>query len=93
MEERRRDYPDIVNRLTILEVMQQKDLDVAEDWRKRFCTKIDKLTDLVSTLPCDRREERWLSQGVQIKWMWGVLTFFATLEGVFIAALITHISK
>jgi hypothetical protein len=91
MEERRKDYPAIMERLAVLEVMQQKDLDVAEEWRKNFCLKLDRLTNMVIKLPCDRREERWLSQGVQIKWMWGILTFFVILEGVFITALINHI--
>jgi len=76
-----------------LKVLQEKDLDVAEDWRKIFCGKIDRLAEVVGQLPCDKRESRWLSQTVQLKYIWGVLTFFVTLEGIFIVALINHIGK
>lgn len=93
MEERRKDYPSIVERLIKLEVMQQKDLDVAEEWRGRFCTKLDKLMDMITVLPCDKREGRWLSQGVQLKWIWIAVTFMTGLNGVFIIALINHIGK
>ena len=92
-EERRQPDLEIKERLIKLEVMQQKDLDVAEDWRRIFCKKMDTLIDTVNGLPCDTREGRWLSQVVQLKYVWGVLTFFVLLEGIFISALITHIGK
>ncbi len=93
MEERRQGDLDIKERLIKLEVMQQKDLDVADEWRGIFCKKIDTLIETVSKLPCDKREGRWLSQSVQLKYIWGALTFFILLEGVFITSLIAHIGK
>ncbi len=93
MEDSQNDYSNIIERLIKLEVMQQKDLDVAEEWRKRFCTKIDKLTDMINDLPCDKRESRWTSLSAQIKWLWIAMTFVTGLNGVFIMALITHIGK
>ncbi len=92
-EERRQTDLEIKERLIRIEVMQQKDLDVAEDWRGIFCKKLDSLIDTVNKLPCDKRESRWLSQVVQVKYMWGILTFFIVLEGVFITTLLAHIGK
>jgi hypothetical protein len=93
MEEQGKDFFTIIERLTRLEVMQQKDLDVAEDWRKIFCAKLDKLTTIVVDLPCDKREGRWLSITTQTKWLWIAMTFLTGLNGIFIAALINHIGK
>ncbi len=93
MEELRQNYPEIKERLIRLEIMQQKDLDVADEWRGRFCAKMDKLTDMVFKLPCDVREGRWTSLTAQIKWVWIGVTFIIGLEGVFITALIYHIGK
>lgn len=92
-EERRQTDLEIKERLIKLEVLQQRDIDQADEWRGIFCKKIDSLIDTVNKLPCDKREGRWLSQAVQVKYMWGVLTFFIILEGVFITTLLAHIGK
>lgn len=111
MDERRKDYPSILDKLEELEryqtelrlaqnelkILQQKDLDVAEDWRLRFCAKLDKIMGWIEAAPCKERyaecSNRIQSQIVQIKWMWGILTFFVTLEGMFIVALLHHLGN
>ncbi len=77
--ERRKDYPEIKERLIKLEILQEQDIKEGNDWRVRFCNKLDKITDTITKLPCDRREGRWLSQGVQIKWAWIAITFIMTI--------------
>ena len=84
---------DIKERLIRLEVLQEKDIQEATDWRKIFCVKLDKLFDLVNTLPCDTREGRWASLLAQIKWLWVVFVFIIGLEGVFVASLLYHLGK
>lgn len=93
MAEDQNGYSNVIERLIRLEVMQQKDLDIAEEWRGRFCGKLDKLTDMVNILPCDKREGRWISITAQTKWLWIALSFLTGLNGVFIVALINHIGK
>jgi hypothetical protein len=93
MEDSSLNYSNLVERLIRLEVMQQKDLDVAEEWRGRFCTKLDKMADMIRVLPCDKREGRWTSLSAQIKWLWIAMTFVTGLNGVFIVSLINHIGK
>ena len=73
--ERRRDYPDLMQRLAVLETLQNRDIDEAREWRDRFCIKIDKLIERFNVLPCDRRDSRYTSQTAQIKWLWMAITF------------------
>ena len=96
--ERRRDYPDILGKLEklenyqselkttqeVLKVLQQKDLDVAEDWRRTFCGKLDKLIDTINNLPCDLRDGRWKTHAEQIRWLWIAITF---VSGIFLSVI------
>ena len=41
--ERRIDYPEIKERLAVLETLQVKDIDDAITWRKVICGKLDKI--------------------------------------------------
>ncbi len=87
--ERRKDVPDIVGRLIRLEVLQEKDISEANNWRNLLCGKFEKMMDVVSNLPCDKREGRWLSQEVQIKWLWIAVGFIMTvLTGVTIVFIV-----
>ena len=56
--ERRLDYPEIKERLAILEVLQQKDIDDAAEWRKIFCDKLDKVSDKLNHFPCEANSVR-----------------------------------
>ena len=78
MEERRKDYPGISERLAIIETMQQKDLDTAEEWRGRFCKKIDKVSEILSEIPCKTREEvcstKFKGFTFQLRFIWGIVS-------------------
>lgn len=93
MEERRKDYPEIKERLIKLEVLQEQDIKDGNDWRVRFCNKFDKLMDIITQLPCDKREGRWLSQSVQIKWLWLAITFIMTILSGLVMTLLFKILK
>jgi hypothetical protein len=77
-EELLRDYPEIKERLAVIEAMQQKDLDVAEEWRKRFCDKMDKILDFFSKIPCEVRQqvcgEKLKGYDRSLKFLWGVVS-------------------
>ena len=84
--ERRQDYPDILDKLNkletvcaILQTLQNKDLDIAEEWRKKFCDKIEKIQDNLSNLPCDLRKGWYDSMSKQIRFMWLVLTGYIAI--------------
>lgn len=72
--ERRKDYSNITERLSVLETLQQKDLDTAEEWRSIFCEKIDKLIDILGNLPCKERMSWHIGIDRQVKFIWGVLS-------------------
>ena len=74
MEERRADYPKITERLAVLETMQQKDLDTAEEWRNRFCAKLDKVVDACTNLPCKERIAFTEGFRIQLKFIWGIMS-------------------
>jgi hypothetical protein len=86
-------FDEFKERLIKLEVLQEKDIKEADEWRVRFCSKMDKLTDKIDSLPCDKREGRWLSQGVQIKWLWIAITFMTGIVGWFVITFLTHLTK
>jgi hypothetical protein len=92
-EERRRDYPEIKERLIKLEVLQEQDIKEALDWRVRFCNKIDKLGEMLSSLPCDKREGRWISLQAQAKWLWIAVTFIMTILTGVVLVLIMELRK
>jgi len=73
MEERRKDYPAINERLAVLEVLQNKDIKDADDWRKLFCDKINRVMDKLSNLPCDSSQAWYQSMTRQVGFMWLVL--------------------
>ena len=49
-EERRLDYPEIKERLAVLETLQNKDIDDAIEWRKVFCNKLDEVKQSVVSI-------------------------------------------
>lgn len=67
-----------------LKILQIKDLEVADEWRKTFCSKLDKLFAFMSELPCKERKAWYESTGKQLTFMWVVLA-------IFIAVCITSI--
>ena len=49
-EERRLDYPEIKERLAVLETLQIKDINDAIEWRKVFCNKLDEVKQSVVSI-------------------------------------------
>jgi len=81
LEERRKDYPDILSRLneldkaqSILQALQEKDLEIAEEWRIKFCKKVETIQDSINKLPCDLRQGWYSSMGKQMRFMWWVIS-------------------
>ena len=57
-----------------------KDEGKAEEWRGRFCTKLDKLNDRLNELPCPARIEQTKGIHTQLKALWILVS--ATLLGI-----------
>jgi hypothetical protein len=91
-EERRKDYPDIKERLTIIETNwanYSKSFDEwkkeSKEWRIRFCEKIDKIIDKLDKLPCDERKGFYQSINRQVTFMWVILgSYILALVGIII---------
>jgi len=72
VEERRQEDPRIDVLETKLEhILNNQKLysEEAKEWRTRFCLKLDKVTDKLGNLPCDRRA--YLSN--QVKAIWAII--------------------
>lgn len=45
-------------------------------YRKDLCGKLEEIRRVLTVLPCREREARYIANDRQLKFMWGVLTFF-----------------
>jgi hypothetical protein len=78
-KERRRDYPDISERLTRLETLQEEDKTDRITWRKSLCDKIDKIFSKLEGLPCRERGEMYRGLRMREALMWGAIGIVTTL--------------
>ena len=88
MEERRADYPDICKKLNDLEhlinyidktqaVIQsnlQNSICSAKGWQERVGPQLDKMTEIIMSLPCEGRLAIIDTASKQIKFLWVVVS-------------------
>ena len=98
MEERRTDYPKILDKLDeIKEGLEKSNLEAkriatlmdernssATIWRDNVCKKFDKIFSWLETLPCRERAEMYKGFTFSRKLLWGAL-------GITFAILVSHL--
>ena len=62
----------IAERLKNLDEKNELSEKLSNDWRNRFCIKLDAITDKLNNLPCDVRVERSKNINFQLKALWAV---------------------
>lgn len=77
MEERRRNSEvqfEVMNeRLNnFIDVRYAEDQKHSEEWRTKFCHKLDRVMDKIDTLPCPTRIEHTKNINFQLKALWAV---------------------
>src|SRR4030042_122233 len=97
VEERRKDYPGIKDRLTVLEtnwLSFQKSYDEWKDeskgWRMTLCGKIDRMLDKIEVLPCKEHGSWYKSLSRQVSFMWLALGGFLLTMFLIIFNIIRH---
>ena len=97
VEERRKDYPEIKDRLTVLEtnwLSFQKSYDEWKDeskgWRITLCGKIDRMLGKIEALPCKEHSSWYKSLSRQVSFMWLALGGFLLTMFLIIFNIIRH---
>ena len=90
-EERRQDYPKIIEKLEDIRVEMSKVATKVEErnesaliWRGDVCRKFERIFQWLDKLPCKEREERSKSQKIFDGLLWGGL-------GITFGILIVHL--
>jgi hypothetical protein len=68
------DEHEMKERMVKLETLQERDIHDADEWRKRFCEKVDKILDFITTLPCKERLAWYDACGKQMKFLWAIVS-------------------
>ena len=90
MEERRVDYPTIIEKLEDIKVEMARVATLVEErnftaisWRDQVCKKFDKIFDWLEKLPCKERK----SLSIQVKALWGFI------GAIVIAVVVDYIKR
>lgn len=91
MEERRQDYPKILDKLDDIKAELIRIVTVVEErnttalqWRGDVCKKFDKIFGWLENLPCKERLEKHKSSQLTLTLIWGAI-------GIVFALLAVHI--
>ncbi len=84
-----KDLEDLNIRISVLET-EFKSLRVeSKGFQERIEKWMEKISDKLEDLPCDKREGRFLSINVQFRWLWIAVTFImAILTGLTLTLIV-----